>query len=553
MTTLGWVSQFKQHWENSKKGLRFLIIIFCVLGIFFRFVNLDQKFYWYDESMTSLRISGYTEAEFHEEFYDREPISIDQLHKYQRVDRDKSLIDLYKGLIKENPHLPPLSLTLIRWWGLIFGDSIIALRSFAAIASLFAFPAIFWLCWELFRSPVVGWTAMALIAVSPFHVLYAQEARWYSLWTVVILVSSALLLRAIRVQTKLMWGLYAATVAVGPLIFAYSVLVIIGHGIYVAITEGFRRTKTLKSYLLACLIGGLIGGIWPLLIAINWVNTRHLKNRLSAGWEINANPISLLKRWAGHFIRLFYDVGLDSRTNFTDALVHLPAILLVLGVSIYGIYYVYRRTPQRIWLFIWTLIGTTAVATMLPDLILGGRRLAGSTRYLIPCYLGIQLAVAYLITTKVTTASVSMGGKKIWKIIAVIFFSVGVFSCAVASQAETWWNKGLDQGEIAMEIARIVNQTDSPKIASNSRAFALILPLSYYLEPTASLKLIEEQNIDNIADDFKEDFFIYRPSSPFLKELEENQNYQIEPVYSLEKTSWTTQQKTLLLKVYRQE
>lgn len=44
---------------------------------------------------------------------------------------------------------------------------------------------------------------MALIAVSPFHVLYAQEAREYSLWTVTILLSSAALLRAMRVKTKL--------------------------------------------------------------------------------------------------------------------------------------------------------------------------------------------------------------------------------------------------------------------------------------------------------------------------------------------------------------
>ena len=34
--------------------------IFLVVGVFFRFANLDAKVYWHDETYTSLRISGYT-------------------------------------------------------------------------------------------------------------------------------------------------------------------------------------------------------------------------------------------------------------------------------------------------------------------------------------------------------------------------------------------------------------------------------------------------------------------------------------------------------------
>lgn len=47
---------------------RFFIILLLVLGVFFRFVNLDRKVYWYDETATSLRISGYTWAEQHQLF-----------------------------------------------------------------------------------------------------------------------------------------------------------------------------------------------------------------------------------------------------------------------------------------------------------------------------------------------------------------------------------------------------------------------------------------------------------------------------------------------------
>jgi hypothetical protein len=37
-----------------------LLVIILVLGLFFRFANLDRKVYWSDETFTSLRVSGYT-------------------------------------------------------------------------------------------------------------------------------------------------------------------------------------------------------------------------------------------------------------------------------------------------------------------------------------------------------------------------------------------------------------------------------------------------------------------------------------------------------------
>ncbi len=46
------------HSHIPPKPWRFLIIIVLVIGIFFRFTNLDQKVYWYDEVSTSLTIVG---------------------------------------------------------------------------------------------------------------------------------------------------------------------------------------------------------------------------------------------------------------------------------------------------------------------------------------------------------------------------------------------------------------------------------------------------------------------------------------------------------------
>jgi hypothetical protein len=58
------------------------------MGVFFRCVNLDRKIYWYDESFTSLRVSGYKEAELIQQASDRRILSIEDIQKFQRVNAE---------------------------------------------------------------------------------------------------------------------------------------------------------------------------------------------------------------------------------------------------------------------------------------------------------------------------------------------------------------------------------------------------------------------------------------------------------------------------------
>ncbi len=200
--------------------------------------------YWYDETFTSLRISGYTETEVVQQLFNGDEINVKDLQKYQRFNSEKGVTDTVKGLALEEAQLPPFYFVIARYWVQCFGSSVAAIRSLSAVISLLVFPCLYWLCLELFGTPLIGWMAVALVGVSPFHVLYAQEARMYSLWTVTILLSSASLLRAIRVKTRLGWGIYALTLTLAFYSYLYSVLIAIGHGIYMVIIERFRLSKT---------------------------------------------------------------------------------------------------------------------------------------------------------------------------------------------------------------------------------------------------------------------------------------------------------------------
>ncbi len=507
------------------KVLRFLIVVLLVLGLFFRFVNLEKKIYWTDEVLTSSRSSGYREGEVSQQLYNGSVIGIKDLQKYQFPHPDRTLTNTLQAL-RTHPEHAPLYFLLARFWVQLLGHSVAAIRSLSAFFSLLAWPCIYYLCLELFKSPLVGWIAIGLMTISPFHVLYAQEARPYSLWTVTILLSSWALLRALRLKTKAAWGLYALTVALGFYTHLYSLFVSIAQGIYVVLIEHFRLTKTVKAYLFSLLVGGLAFTPWIVVCILEW--SRMWGNWGGEGWlnkSLKNGIPELIFRWGRHISRVFIDFELNYNFSFQNL---FPYIFIVLSVVIfagYSIYFLYRRTPPKIWLFILTLIGIPALGTILPDLILGGQR-SGTTRYLVPCYLGLQLAVAYLITTQVLF-NVKIQQKRLWQIVTFLIFLIGILSCANSFQAQVWWHKS---GGQRLEIARIINQAKKPLLI-NEYTWQHVISLSYLLEPQVKLQFIDRASpgISKLPDGFS-DYFLYNVSQASVEELKKIYNDRVEPV-----------------------
>ena len=498
-----------------------------VLGVFFRFVNLDRKVYWIDETYTSLRVSGYVETELVNQISNQQIFGIKQLQKYQQVNPQKSVIDTIRGLAVEEPQLPPLYFIMAREWAQRFGSSVAGMRSLPAVISLLAFPCIYWLCIELFASPLTAWMACALFAVSPFHVLYAQEARPYSLWTVTILLSSASLLRAMRLNKGRSWGIYSATVALGLYSYLYFGLIAIGHGIYVLGIEGLRLKK-LKAYLLASITGLLIFLPWIVVLISNWSNVSN-----KTGWhnpEV-AQPFAVLVRfWISNLSRVFIDFGLLEDLPRPVSILLKASTLILFILLGYSIYFVIRSTPKRS-LFILTLTFTTALALILPDLISGGLR-STVTRYIVPCYLGIQLALAYLLATKLTSTPKIQ--TQIWRIITTTLLSLGVISCVISSQADTWYTKYTNYDN--PQIARIINTSVNPLILTDTQNKAgidfnnlgTLMSLSYPLQSKVQV-LVVQPNLA-LPNTFSDVFLIQKPTET-IKDAIEQQNYKIKPIY----------------------
>ncbi|MCJ8279957.1 MAG: glycosyltransferase family 39 protein [Rivularia sp. ALOHA_DT_140] len=197
-----------KKYQLPQKYLIFLVGILIILGIFFRFANIDQKLFHGDECITTVRIAGFRHQEVNDSIPKGQVITPEDIKKFQRVENSgKNLINTIEVTAEMAPQHTPLYFILARFWVQIFGDSVIAIRFLSASISLLSFPAVYWLSVELFKSPTVGWISVALMTVSPLHIYQAQNSRPYSLWILLILLSSLFFLRAIRLNRKLNWFL----------------------------------------------------------------------------------------------------------------------------------------------------------------------------------------------------------------------------------------------------------------------------------------------------------------------------------------------------------
>lgn len=69
---------------------------------------MDSKVYWGDETVTSLRISGYNLAELQTLANSNRPLSILEIQQYQYPNLQKGFTDTINGLAIEEPQHPPL-------------------------------------------------------------------------------------------------------------------------------------------------------------------------------------------------------------------------------------------------------------------------------------------------------------------------------------------------------------------------------------------------------------------------------------------------------------
>jgi 4-amino-4-deoxy-L-arabinose transferase-like glycosyltransferase len=252
-------------------------------------------------------------------------------------------------------------------WIRLAGISEIAVRFPSAVAGVLTIPVLYLLARRVI-DPTVGLFAAGLLAISPYHLWYSQEAKMYAILVLLATGSSLLLVEALE---RGRWPWWAGYVAVTSLMFythVASVLVFVAQALYIACT--WRRWAKQRK---ALLISGALLTLPYLPIAL-WA-LRVVGGEV-ATWQPDVGLWDALRI-----------LGIKFAANRIEPEIERNAALLFLALAVTGLgWLLWRRQRERWWLFLSALAAIPVVGLYLVSL----RNSVFSDRYAIvalPAYL----------------------------------------------------------------------------------------------------------------------------------------------------------------------
>lgn len=209
---------------------------------------------------------------------------------------------LLNFLIRHDAH-PPLFYALLKLWTGLLGDSPVALRAFSALCGVGAV----WATVRLGRIAGVGFPAGAILAVSPFYLYAAAEARMYPLLTAFYALAASEVLRLRERPARFPWVL--ALSLVGMLYTHYLGMLLAASLVAGALWSGGRASFV--RYLGALAVAAIAFSPWtPVLVAHLW------DGRMTPVWRGPLPPDALLQ--------LFHLIGFGGRTLGAAGYYFLP-------------------------------------------------------------------------------------------------------------------------------------------------------------------------------------------------------------------------------------
>ena len=409
-----------------------------------------------DEADSALRITGHTLEEIKLFLADASEITPDDIQRFQRLDPQRGVWDTISTLLHEEPQQVPLYYVLARLCANWFGDTPSGLRAVSALMSLLAIPGIIWLGRELWANQRITLTALALWAVSPFFIRYAQDARDYNLWCALTLLASASLLNSLR--TGRGWWIYGLLITLG----LYTKLLFLGVvGAHMAFVATNRNCRTYWKQ---------AGAAWTvsLLLLSVWIGVyTQVGGKVGSQLDWVNAPMSLY----GLVLKWFWGMGL--------VVCDLKAIwigIVLLPLTAWGLFsWWWSGNRQGAWL-VFLLIAANALPLVFADLIFGGHRSA-IPKFLVAAWIGEILFLAWI------------AAPRPWLVIGLI--ALGITADLVRMPQKKLWNKY--HGNELQTIATFINTSDNPVLViSPNKPVYELLTISYMLGPHVRLTPISK-------------------------------------------------------------
>lgn len=460
--------------QPTRKLFFVVALVAVALGLYFRFARLDGKYFWLDETHSASAAAGYSVYEL-DTLFDGTPRRLVDLQTYLRI---RSTNDTTPGRplratidsLRSLPENAPLYFLTLRLWADVFGDSPTALRAYSAALAVLGGLLLVGLCRELGFDRAASACAVCWWSLSPFLVVYSQEARTYALFAVWTISADLLLLRAMRLQSWPNWLGYILTATAGLYTHMFLGLLLIAQGLFVAMI-GLAQSSAeqrRRLYLRFAIAGVCIVVAFLPWFAIVLRNTERgfLTNFL--GREVALHY--LVQSWVEGLAALFVDFGLHGSTPARAVNVAI-SLVIVAGVF-WSAWYVARNAPARTRLFLLTTGGIPPLILIGCDLAFGGTR-SETVRFWLPGLVSIGLTFSYAI------AEACESGSRSAAIAGPLLLAAAAGSCLRSAAESTWWHKGgvvsqnntymIDHREIQIRLAELAAMPGSLLVVERGR------------------------------------------------------------------------------------
>jgi len=171
----------------------------------------------------------------------------------------------YWGLISTGGEVSPPLFYWMEYAMLSFGHTEITLRLLPAVFGILTVPVVYYLgSYAVDRN--AGLLAAALIAFSPFHLFYSQEARMYSLMLFFLACALLFFFRAVKEEDVRWWLVFGLFSGLAFWTHFYSGLLIAGVYIWHLGMSLKRKVKLSQLKGVACSLAILVALCLPLLV-----------------------------------------------------------------------------------------------------------------------------------------------------------------------------------------------------------------------------------------------------------------------------------------------
>lgn len=512
------------NWIDTN-WFRTLLITTLVLGVFFRLYGLGNKIYSHDEIYTSLYAVGYRGGDVFTSLWDGNTKTVVSLREFLKPNESIKITKVISVMAKDSPHQAPLFFILEYYWMKLIGFSPSAMRSLSAIFGLLSIPTIYWLIMELFQTARIAFLATAFFSISPYHILFAQDARPYSLWALITIWSSASLLHAMRKRNTRSWVVYSLTLILGVYSHQLFVLVAITHGIYFTYAHFTYNKNRYAEYLSALLFAILIYMPWLFFVVTRLqVVTRQLDVlSMEVSWY------RYIQRWVLLFSSPIIDIDLNSNVGNLVPYI-LRTVLLIFIVC--TVLFLLRHGSQRQKLFLLLIYIITVGTFVVLDLIFGGMR-SITGRYFVPANIATVIVVSYFLANKLDQTQAKTFAR--WKYLTISLILIGIISNVNSLFAKTWWNKEL--GRVRTEFVNEINKDQTLLIVSGSHPTNLgdVLMFGFAIDRDVQFKLYRDPADIKFSHNYRN---VYWFPGTYSEILEISAKEQIEIREVLQGTLW---------------